>query len=157
MIAGWFTLLWFFFPSILIFRIYLGLMGAHRIHSMGAAWSRMQNVNRDGQGRKGGKGAEQKFCLFASLEYIRGIEKDFLSKNPIAPSPTQLCPCTNKTNLFSTLPDFCFVTEELGGCDSKEMGAADSQIRRWFTLRPFQMLFFPEGALISPRLLLLVF
>lgn len=65
-------------------------MGAHRIHSMGAAWSRMQNVNRDGQGRKGGKGAEQKFCLFASLEYIRGIEKDFDLKKPHCslPHPT---------------------------------------------------------------------
>lgn len=65
-------------------------MGACQIHSMGAAWSRMQNVNRDGQGRKGGKEAEQKFCLFASLEYIRGIEKDFDLKKPHCslPHPT---------------------------------------------------------------------
>lgn len=54
-------------------------MHVHLILSMGLAWSRIQNVNQYGQGRKRAKGAILKFCLFASLEYVRGIQRDFLS------------------------------------------------------------------------------
>jgi len=77
-----------------------------------------------------GEGAVQKFCLFASVEYVTGIEKDFSLKKPHCCLATPFCLRTNETNLFSALSGFCFVTEELGGCDSKEREQAESQIRR---------------------------
>lgn len=81
-----------FFLSVLIFRFYSGLMGVHLTHSMGAVQSRVPNVNQDGQGRKGRKGKDtvKKFCLFATVDYERGIEKDFSLKKPphcSSPSP----------------------------------------------------------------------
>lgn len=79
-------------------------------------------------GKEGGKGKGTGIkvlpgCFFGIRKKHR---KRFSLKKPIGvvPSPpTALCLCTNETNLFSTLSDFCFVTEELGGCDSKKIGA----------------------------------
>lgn len=56
---------------------------------MGAAQSRVPNVNQDGQGRKGGKGkgTVKKFCLFATVDYERSIKHIFPQKKPLTAPP----------------------------------------------------------------------
>lgn len=78
-------------------------------------------------GKKEGKGSDIEVlpvCLSGICK--RHTERFSLIKLHCS-LPTLLCSCTNETNLFSDLSDlsdFCFVTEELRGCCSKEMGAS---------------------------------
>lgn len=81
-------------------------------------------MNRDGQGRKRGKGSGIEVLPVSFFGICKRRREIFSLKNRHSSLPTPLCLCTNETNLFSALSHFCFVTEELGGCDSKEMEAS---------------------------------
>lgn len=97
-------------------------MGVHLIHSMGAAQSRMQNVTRDGQGRKGGKGSRVE-VLLVWFSGIRKRHRGISSQNPTAPSPPPSAYAQMK--LSSSLP--CLISVlwlRNWGCDSKEMEAS---------------------------------
>lgn len=147
------TVLIFFFLSILIFRIYSGLMGVHLIHSMGAAQRGRQNVNMDGQGREGKGGGEEirPICFFETYKKHRE-RSSLINRNK---QKTQLLPPHPSLPMHKYL---CLAS--LLVCDWRsqrlwqqqnvsKLSLKQGKNMLWDHLR----LLLPEGAHVSPRLL----
>lgn len=143
----------FFFLSILIFRIYSGLMGVHLIHSMGAAQRGRQNVNMDGQGREGKGGGEEirPICFFETYKKHRE-RSSLINRNK---QKTQLLPPhpslpMHKSLCLASLPVCDWRSQRLWQQQNvSKLSLKQGENMLWDHLR----LLLPEGAHVSPRLL----
>lgn len=124
MIAGRFTLLWFFFLSILIFRIYPGLMRV-RLILYGSSMEQNTKCESVWAGKKEGKGSGIEVLPVVWLCAIckRHTERFSLIKLHCS-LPTPLCSCTNETNLFSASSDLSDFSEDVA---ARKWEQAESQ------------------------------
>lgn len=107
-------------------------------------------------GKEGGKGSGIEVLPVCFFGICKRHRERFSLKNTHAPSPPPFAYAQMKLTSSPPCP-ICFVTEELGGCDSKEMGASGDSNQEMIYFETIPASFPPEGALVSPRFLLLIF